>query len=86
MDTPFESTGYNTPMDSLKKSEEGITLPVLEEGDAPDVYPPLWKQALILFTLDLAIFIDVVSSAALFVVITQTAKDIGLSGPETSWM
>lgn len=65
--------------------KDGFTI-MEEEMDETLTYSPTWEQYLILLTLNLAIFIDVVSGSALFVVVSQTARDLNLSGGNISWM
>lgn len=59
------------------------------EGQGHDpipTYPSVTRQWSTLLVLNLAMMIDVVSGSALFVVVTHTAGDLGLSGPDATWM
>ncbi|KAH6913586.1 major facilitator superfamily domain-containing protein [Coprinopsis sp. MPI-PUGE-AT-0042] len=49
-------------------------------------YPAVWKRWLILLTMSVAVLIDVMTGAALFVLLVSTARDINLSSAETSWI
>lgn len=100
IDLPPPSTTMESSLASSKKTslDSAHTLPVVElpidpevlnekglESDTP-VYPSVARQWSTLLVLNLAMMIDVVSSSALFVVVTQTASDLSLSGPDTTWM
>lgn len=58
----------------------------LSEKIVEELYPSTWKQYTILLTLNLAMFVDVVSGSALNVVLPHVAKDLGLAGGDISWM
>jgi hypothetical protein len=60
-------------------------VPVHDHEPIP-VYPSVTRQWSTLLVLNLAMMIDVVSGSALFVVVTHTAGDLGLSGPDATWM
>jgi hypothetical protein len=59
---------------------------VEKENLEPSEYPPLWRQLLILITVNLAMFIDVISGSALFVIVSHVAKDLDVQGSDISWM
>jgi hypothetical protein len=54
--------------------------------DPIPIYPSVTRQWSTLLVLNLAMMIDVVSGSALFVVVTHTAGDLGLAGPDATWM
>jgi hypothetical protein len=54
--------------------------------DHDPIYPSVARQWSTLLVLNLAMMIDVVSGSALFVVVTHTAGDLGLAGPDATWM
>lgn len=54
--------------------------------DPIPTYPSVTRQWSTLLVLNLAMMIDVVSGSALFVVVTHTAGDLGLAGPDATWM
>lgn len=54
--------------------------------DAVETYPPPWKRWVILIDLSFAQAIDVMSSSALFVILTPTARDLNIAGGDISWM
>jgi hypothetical protein len=56
------------------------------DHDPIPIYPSVTRQWSTLLVLNLAMMIDVVSGSALFVVVTHTAGDLGLSGPDATWM
>lgn len=60
-----------------ERSQDPIPIPT---------YPSVTRQWSTLLVLNLAMMIDVVSGSALFVVVTHTAGDLGLSGPDATWM
>jgi hypothetical protein len=62
---------------------------ILTQGQSHDpipIYPSVTRQWSTLLVLNLAMMIDVVSGSALFVVVTHTAGDLGLAGPDATWM
>lgn len=60
-------------------------VPVHDHEPIP-IYPSVTRQWSTLLVLNLAMMIDVVSGSALFVVVTHTAGDLGLAGPDATWM
>lgn len=58
----------------------------VEELDLVEVYPSIPKQWAILAALSMAQAIDVMSASALFVILTPTARDLGIAGGDISWM
>lgn len=56
------------------------------EGSDTTGYPPVWRQYAILLTLNLAMFVDVISTSALNVILPQVARDLDLAGGDISWM
>jgi hypothetical protein len=56
------------------------------DHDPIPIYPSVTRQWSTLLVLNLAMMIDVVSGSALFVVVTHTAGDLGLAGPDATWM
>ena len=69
-----------TLVDSNEKDLENVA------STQQPVYPSVARQWSTLLVLNLAMMIDVVSGSALFVVVTHTASDLSLSGPDTTWM
>jgi hypothetical protein len=62
-------------------------VPVHDHDHEPiPIYPSVTRQWSTLLVLNLAMMIDVVSGSALFVVVTHTAGDLGLAGPDATWM
>ena len=76
-DTPLDaSTVNNLETEDFRTKEE--------EDDT--IYPSVLKQYTILLTLNLAVMIDVVSAAALFVIVSNVGAELNLSGPDATWM
>jgi hypothetical protein len=76
-DTPLDASTVNNleTEDSVTKDEEDDT-----------IYPSVLRQYTILLTLNLAVMIDVVSAAALFVIVSNVGAELNLSGPDATWM
>jgi hypothetical protein len=87
MDTPAHDSSKSF-IDPVAPEQEKDLSYSRERDESPrdETYPPAWGRWLILFTLNLAMLIDVVSGSALFVVVSDTARDIGVAGADLSWM
>lgn len=71
------------------EGEEDYHGDIFTQGQRQDpipTYPSVMRQWSTLLVLNLAMMIDVVSGSALFVVVTHTAGDLGLAGPDATWM
>ncbi len=86
MDTPSHESSKSFVEPEQQQSVQVFSKRDESAATLEETYPPVWRQWLILLTLNLAMLIDVVSGSALFVVISDTARDLGLAGGDISWM